>query len=128
MYLIAALGLLTIVLSLMMIVSPAGWAKGILTFSEQRYFHIFEIVSRLLLGVILIGFGGDTLHPRLWVVLGYVMFAVAVLLVVMGSKRHRAFAEKSSTFERIFRPAGFFSLAFGVFVIYSAIGRYWDGG
>ncbi len=122
MYPIAAIGLLTIILSVYMIVSPSGWSKGILAFSEKPYFHVFEIVSRFLLGVVLIVFSGETLHPRIFLYFGYLLFGVSVFLLIMGPTRHRAFAVKSAGLGKLFRPAGFFSLAIGVFVVYSATG------
>jgi hypothetical protein len=124
MYMIAAIGLLTIALSLLMIASPGGWARGILLFAAKPYFHAAEILSRLVLGGTLVAFAGDTLHPRLMGAVGYVLVAVAVGLLCMGSRRHRAFAEKSASFDKVFRPAGFFSLAFGVFVVLSALGTH----
>ena len=122
MYVIAAIGCLTIALSLLMIAGPRGWSRGILLFAAKPYFHATEILSRLVLGGTLVAFAGETLHPRLMGALGYVLVAVAMGLFVMGSRRHRAFAEKSASFEKVFRPAGLFSLAFGVFVVLSALG------
>lgn len=70
-YGIAAFGLLIIVLSLLMIVSPAGWSRGILSFSGKPYFHAAEVVSRLILGGILIIYAGQTTHPMFMAVAGY---------------------------------------------------------
>jgi len=36
-------------LSLLMIKNPQAFTRAIITFSQQRYFHIFEIISRLFL-------------------------------------------------------------------------------
>jgi hypothetical protein len=122
MYAVAAIGLLTIALSLMMIASPGGWSRGILHFSRKPYFHAAEIGSRLLMGGLLIHFAGETGHPTFMRVAGYLLVAVGVFLLVVGAARHRAFAEKSATFVPVFRPAGFASLAFGAFVVSSAMG------
>ena len=101
-----------------MIVSPAGWSRGILRFSEKPYFHVAEIALRLVLGIGFFYFSSETSFPLFLKVLGGIMLSVALFLIVIGPKRHIAFAERSATFTRIFRPAGFFSLAFGVFLIY----------
>lgn len=122
MYGIAAFGLLVIVLSLLMIVSPAGWSRGILSFSGKPYFHAAEVVSRLLLGGILIFYAGQTTHPMFMAVVGYLFLGVGAGLLLAGAKRHRAFAVRSASFSRIFRPAGFVSLVFGIFVLCSALG------
>jgi hypothetical protein len=121
MYPIFAIGLLTVILSLMMIVSPKGWSQGILAFAARPYFHIAEILLRFALGAVLLIFAEQTLHPLLFRVMGYLVLAVGVGLIMAGPNRHRAFAVKSAGFTSIFRPAGLFSLAFGIFIIYSAL-------
>ena len=64
MYLIAAFGFLMMVLSLLMIVKPDAFSKGIIVFSEKSYFHLFEIISRLAAGVIFAGFSANTVFPQ----------------------------------------------------------------
>ena len=121
MYAIAAIGLLTIILSMIMIVSPAAWSRGILFFAEKPYFHIFEISSRLLLGCVLIFFAGETLCPLFIKIVGGIFIFAAVFLSIAGSRRHREFAVKAATFFKLFRPAGVAGVAFGAFVVYLAI-------
>lgn len=122
MYALAAIGLLTIVLSALMIVSPSRWGQGILLFARWRYFHPFEVVSRLVLGGVLVAFANEAMHPRIMAGVGYVLLAVGVGLMLVGEKRHRAFANRSATFTWLFRPAGIVALAFGAFVMFSALG------
>lgn len=123
MYFVAAIGVLTIVQSLIMIANPAAWSRGILRFSEKPYFHFAEMSIRLLLGAVFLYFASETMFPLLIKVIGGVLVAVGFLLVVIGPKRHIAFAERSATFTSIFRPAGFFSLAFGIFLIYISLNK-----
>lgn len=122
MYVVAAIGLLTIALSLVMIATPGGWSSGILRFSRKPYFHAAEIASRLLIGGLLIHYAGETRHPTIMGMAGYLLVAVGVFLLLVGAARHRAFAEKSAKFIAVFRPAGFVSLAIGTFVVSSALG------
>jgi protein-S-isoprenylcysteine O-methyltransferase Ste14 len=117
---VVAIGLLTVGLSVLMIASPAAMARGILAFEQKPYFHAAEVSSRLLLGSLLLVFASQTLHPRVIAGFGCVLLAAALGLLVLGARRHRAFAVRSATFTSVFRTAGFASLAFGVFVIYSA--------
>jgi hypothetical protein len=49
----AAVGLLTLLLSLVGIASPARWARGMLAFERQHGLHATEILLRLLLGSVL---------------------------------------------------------------------------
>jgi hypothetical protein len=119
---IAAMGLLTVVLSLIMIVNPKGWARGILAFAAWRWFHIFEITSRLALGGVLLYFAGQTLYPTVIRVLGGLFLFAGVFLIFMGSKRHREFADRVAEYVWLYRPAGIAALTFGAFVIYAALG------
>jgi hypothetical protein len=121
MYAIAAIGLTTIILSLIMIVRPERWASGMLTFAEMRYFHQFEFMSRFFLGAVILVFADSTSFPFFFKVMGGVFVLAGTILVFMGSQRHRKLAEKFSTFGKLFRYAGFASLAFGIFVVYAAL-------
>lgn len=121
MYAIAAIGLLTIILCTIMIVSPAAWSRGILSFAEKPYFHIFEITTRLLLGGVLIFFADGTRYPLFIKIVGGVFIFAGAFLIIAGEKRHREFAVKSSTFIKLFRPAGVAGVLFGTFVICTAL-------
>lgn len=118
---IAAMGLLTVVLSLIMIVNPKGWARGILAFAAWRWFHIFEITSRLALGLVLLYFADQTLYPTVMRVLGGLFMFAGAFLIFMGVKRHREFADRVAEYVWLYRPAGIAALGFGVFVIYAAV-------
>ena len=120
MYAIAAIGLGMMILSVVMIVSPSAWSRGILAFSEKSYFHIFEIASRLLLGGVLWLFAGRTSYPIFFTVMAAMFVFAGVFLIFMGVERHRAFAVRAASYTRLFRSAGFASLAFGAFVVFAA--------
>ena len=121
MYLIAAIGILTICLSILMISSPKQWSKGIVVFSQKRYFHYFEISSRAITGLLFIAFHLTTKHPNLIFFAGSLLIIVSIGLIILGEKRHRQFAVWSAQrFLKTFRIAGFFSLGFGFFLIYTS--------
>ena len=120
MYAIAAIGLGMMILSAVMIVSPSAWSRGMLAFSEKSYFHIFEIASRLLLGGVLWLFAGRTSYPIFFTVMAAMFVFAGVFLIFMGVERHRAFAVRAASYTRLFRGAGFASLAFGAFVVFAA--------
>jgi len=120
MYAIAAIGLGMMILSVVMIVSPSAWSRGMLAFSEKSYFHIFEIASRLLLGGVLWLFAGRTSYPMFFTVMAAMFVFAGVFLIFMGVERHRAFAVRAASYTRLFRSAGFASLAFGAFVVFAA--------
>jgi hypothetical protein len=120
-YAVTAIGLLTISLSLIMIISPSAWSRGILSFAERPYFHVAEIVLRLLLGSVLLYFAGGTIFPLFVRILGGVFVFAGAFLIIAGEKRHREFARRSATFTNIFRPAGVAGVVFGAFLVYIAI-------
>jgi hypothetical protein len=120
-YPIAAIGLLTLLLGLLMATRPQRWARGIVAFARHPAFHAAEVLLRLLLGALLLTFADQTRHPRLFIALGLLMLAVAAGLLIIGSQRHRAFAHRAATLVRWFRPGGLAAIAFGAFTMASAL-------
>ena len=122
MYAIAFFGILMILLSAVMAIDPDNWSSGILKFSRMKYFHEFEIVSRLFFGALFITFSEQTLYPAAMGAFGYLMVAVGFGLLVAGSSRHKQFAVWSAAkFNKVFRPAAIASTVFGAFIVYSAL-------
>lgn len=122
MYAIAFFGILMILLSAVMVADPDYWSNGIVMFSRAKYFHGFEIISRLGFGAIFVAFSEQTLYPAVMDVFGYLMVAVGVGLLIAGSSRHKQFAVWSAKkFNKIFRPAGIVSIGFGIFITYGAL-------
>lgn len=122
MYVIAFFGILMVLLSAVMVIDPDNWSNGIVKFSRMKYFHGFEIVSRLFFGAIFIAFSEQTLYPAVFGALGYLMVAVGVGLLIAGPSKHKQFADWSAKkFNKTFRPAGIVSTMFGVFIIYGAL-------
>lgn len=122
MYAIAFFGILMILLSGVMVVDPDKWSTGILKFSRMTYFHVFEIVNRLLFGTIFIAFSEQTLYPIVISAFGYLMVAVSAGLLMAGPSRHKRFAVWSAKkFNKTFRPAGIVSTVVGVFIVYGAL-------
>ncbi|MCM2679619.1 hypothetical protein [Echinimonas agarilytica] len=122
MYFIAAFGFLMLCLSSMMIIRPQLWADGIVQFSRRRYFHWFEVLSRLAVGAMLVVFHSSSIYPQLIKGMGYVLITVSVGLVLIGANKHRQFAVWSARkFQKTFRIAGAVSFMFGLFLMYISI-------
>ncbi len=127
MYLIAAFGFLMMVLSLLMIVKPDAFSKGIIVFSEKSYFHLFEIISRLVAGVIFAGFSANTVFPQFFLFIGYGLILVGVGLALTPPDLHKKFAVWSAnSFRNKFRLIGTASVPLSIFFIYAAIGAFWS--
>lgn len=106
-------------LSVVMMANPSGWSRGIISFSKQPYFHIFEVMSRLAAGSVFVIYSDLILYPQLALFMGYLLIVVGIGLVIIGSKKHQQFAVWSAVkFQNLFRVAGGGSFCFGLFLIY----------
>lgn len=122
MYFIAAFGLVMLLLNLVMAVKPESFSKGIIAFSEQPYFHIVEVVSRMIAGLIFIIYAADTRFPQAIFAIGIVLVCVGVGLAFTPPSLHRKFALWSAHyFNNKFRFIGLFSVPLSLLLIYSAI-------
>ncbi len=106
--------------SVYMFVFPKRWSNGIIIFSEKSYFHIFEIISRFLFGIIFLISYSQNKFPILLISIGSLLIVVSFGLVILGETRHRQFAKWSAIkFQKTFRVASVASFIFAVFLIYS---------
>lgn len=124
MYLIAAFALLMLFFSLMMLFRPYVFAQGIINFSEQPYFHPFEILSRLIAGGIFIAYAAETQYPELFKIIGLVLLLVGVGLALTPPRLHKKFAVQSALrCKNYFRFIGLFSVVLSFALLYAAIGQ-----
>ena len=122
MYVIIFFGVLTIALSLLMVIDPKRWGETIVRFSQMRGFHSFEVLSRIIIGLLFLVNANQTAYPNVISVFGYLLIAVGIGLSFLPPSYHKRFALWSADkFRNIFRPASLASLAFGIFLIYVAL-------
>lgn len=122
MYIIILFGALMIIFSVIMIISPVYWSQSIIRFSQMPYFHPFEILARLGAGTVFVVYADQSQAPTVMTIIGYLLLTVGVGLMLTPPSAHRRFAVWSAKrFQTAFRPAGVFSLLFGLFLIYSAL-------
>ena len=122
MYLITFFGVLMMLLSIVMMVSPGYWSAGIIKFSKKYYFHSVEILSRLLFGLAFIMFSNQTAHPMIILAVGYILVVVSITLLITPPLMHKQFAVWSAQrFLKVFRPAGLFSFMCGMFLVYTTL-------
>lgn len=123
MYLIAGFGFLMMLLSLSMIIKPDSFSEGIITFSEKSYFHLFEVISRIIAGLIFIAYAEDTVFPTVISIIGFALILVGVGLALTQSRLHRKFAVWSANeFRDKFRLIGIVSVPLSLLLIYVAVG------
>ena len=123
MYFIAAFGVLMLLFSLMMLFRPHAFAQGIINFSEQPYFHPFEMISRLIAGGLFVAYAADTQFPLLFKVIGLVLLLVGAGLALTPPSLHKKFAVQSAQrCKNYFRLIGVFSIGLSFALIYAAVG------
>ncbi len=109
-------------ISLALMARPDASAEAVLRFVRLRYFHPFEIVTRLGFGVLFVMYADQSRFPTVVRVFGYLLVAVGLGLLVTPPSYHRRFGVWSvDKFSKYFRVAGLGSLAFGVFLIYAVL-------
>ena len=127
MYFIAAFGLLMLLFSLTMLFRPYAFAQGIIHFSEQSYFHPFEIISRLIAGSVFVAYASETQFPLLFKVIGVVLLMVGAGLALTPPRLHKKFAVQSANSCRnYFSVIGLVSVVLAVALIYAAVGHLID--
>jgi uncharacterized protein YjeT (DUF2065 family) len=127
MYFIAAFGLLMLFFSLVMLFRPYAFAQGIINFSEQPYFHPFEIISRLIAGGVFVAYASDTQFPLLFKVIGLVLVLVGVGLALTPPRLHKKFAVQSAhRCRNYFSWIGLVSVVLALALIYAALGHLID--
>jgi len=101
-----------------MVAKPLQFSRGIARFSEKKYFHQFEIISRLVLGVVFLMFADKTSYPAVVSLLGGVLCFVSLFLIVIGPSRHRRFALLTSGIGKNFRILGLLAIVCGAGLVY----------
>lgn len=124
MLIVTLFGLLLACFCLLMAITPVKFASGILSFSRLPYFHIFEIFSRLVVGILFIATADQTLSPALITVIGCGLIAVGIGLVFTPPSKHRQFAVWSAQkFQPYFRVLGIVALPLAFALIWIAQGK-----
>ncbi len=119
---IGLFGLGMIGISLWLVARPDAAAEAVRRFVRLRYFHPFEIVTRLGFGVLFVLYADQSRFPTVISVFGYLLVAVGLALVVTPPSYHRRFGLWSvDKFSKYFRVAGLGSLAFGILLVYAVI-------
>lgn len=124
MYLIAAFGFLMMLFGLAMVWNPDAFSSGIITFSKKPYFHLFEIASRIIAGLIFIVYADDTVFPVGISIVGYGLILVGIGLALTPPRMHRKFAVWSANeFREKFRLIGIVSIFLSSVLMYVALAK-----
>ena len=117
-----AVGALMALISLCMAIAPARFADAVLAFSQWRWFHAFEVLSRLSIGAAFVVVSDTFVYPAFATGLGYLLISVGLGLVLLGRTRHECFARWTATLSTaVFRPAGLLGFVLGALLAYLAL-------
>lgn len=117
MFLLLAFGTVMLGFGCYMCAQPIRFSNGIIWFSERKWFHLFEIVSRFILGVFFILFSDKTAYPLFVNFLGGLLCFVSLFLVAIGSNRHRRFALLVAKIGKNFRYLGLIAIICGAIIV-----------
>jgi hypothetical protein len=106
-----------------MFLKPNRFSDGIISFSEKSWFHLTEIISRLVFGLAFILVADQTDYALTITIIGIIIIAAGFILILIGEERHRRFAVFVSNYLRDkFRYIGIFALVLGLVVSFMGIG------
>ena len=118
MYLLLILGIGMFVFGCLMVARPLQFSRGIYQFSEWRWFHRFEIVSRAIFGILCLALADQTSYPIFLKIVGVVLCFVSVFLIIIGPNRHKRFALLTSNIGKNFRALGLVAIVCGSGLVY----------
>ncbi len=116
--LLAVFGISMFALGSVMLLRPLKFAQGVSAFSEKSWFHVFEVASRFILGLIFFGQATFSSFPLLHLLLGATLGFTSIFLVIIGPAKHRQFAKQTSNLGNWFRPIGLFAIVIASLLIY----------
>ncbi|MBU2882814.1 hypothetical protein KO525_01380 [Psychrosphaera sp. B3R10] len=97
--------------------APHAFSIKIISFSQWRYFHPFEIVARLIAGLLFLSDSVKTTSPLIINLIAFGFIGVGIGLFMIGEKRHRAFANWSADkFRPYFRVIGLTCWPFAIWL------------
>lgn len=104
----------------LMAVKPIQFSHGIVRFSEQPWFHTFEIISRLIAGLVFLLLADETAYPKIVLFIGGILCFTGMFLFLIGAERHKRFARLTSDIGQNFRPIGFVAILCGLGIVHLA--------
>lgn len=123
MYLLLIFGIGMVGFGCFMVGKPLQFSRGIVQFSEKPWFHIFEIVSRGIFGILFLSVAGSTAYPSFVTFFGGLLCFVSLFLIIIGPTRHKRFALLTSGIGKNFRVLGLVALACGAGLIYLGLAQ-----
>jgi NAD/NADP transhydrogenase beta subunit len=120
--LIIFFGLLTFITGIIIVFNPEIIFGVLRNNYEKVSLHILAVVIRLLIGVLLIVYAGESKHPMVIEIIGWLSIAAAATFAIMGRQNFiRLMSWAFDLLKPFGRIGGVFAVVFGGFLVYAFI-------
>jgi len=120
--LIICFGLLTFITGIIIVFNPEIIFGVLRNNYEKVSLHILAVVIRLLIGVLLIVYAGESKHPMVIEIIGWLSIAAAATFAIMGRQNFiRLMSWAFDLLKPFGRIGGVFAAVFGGFLVYAFI-------
>lgn len=106
---------------LWMLCWPQRFAAAVQRFSEQSWFHRFEVGSRLVLALLFTGLAYEQPEHWLFWLLALVLWLATLFLIWLGPAKHRQMASRIAVWGLAFRWLGSLALLVAAALIHYAL-------
>ena len=119
-FLITLFGLILILAGVGLILRPRQIFGFLTTNLDNIWLYAGAIVSRLVMGTLLVYFAGNSKYPPVMMAIGWILVAAGVVFAAIGWNRFtRLVSWVLSVFDPYGRVAGIGSVCFGLFLIFA---------
>ncbi|MDH3375585.1 MAG: hypothetical protein OEQ39_01275 [Gammaproteobacteria bacterium] len=119
-YVILIFGILIMLIGAIILVKPETVLGILRDHFDVLTIHVLAVVVRIILGVALISYAGQSKYPIVLEVLGWISLAAALVLGVIGRSNFKRLMkwtlDLASSYSRV---GGFFAVLFGSFLVYA---------
>ena len=121
-YIIILFGAATIVAGIIIVINPESVFGLMRKKLESLGLHIFAVVVRIIIGVVLIMCAAESKYPTAILILGWISIAAASILGVMGRTNFRRLMSWALSLKPTFgRIGGFIAILFGGFLVHAVV-------
>lgn len=115
-------GFLTLLIGIVFVINPEVIFGLLQNNFDKLELHILAVVSRLILGVLLIYQSNISKFPIEIEIIGWFLIVAAIFLVLMGRQHFKRLMSWTLSLSKPFcRVAGIFAAALGLFLIYAFV-------
>ena len=120
--LIILFGFVTFLAGAVIIINPETIFGNLRKHLDKVSLHVFAVIIRLAIGVLLIIYAAESRYPIIIEILGWLSIAAAMIFAVMGRRNFlRLMTWAFSLLKPYGRIGGLFAMGFGGFLVYAFV-------